>query len=148
MTTAEIEYSETEKFQKDFKKLLKRYRSLNEDLEVVKRNAIELFHLNHINNNSVFLIPGFCSEEIQICKVKKFACKTLKGRGANSGLRLIYAYIEKLKKVEFIEIYFKADQENENRERIKLFLSRLPGSNRGPAVYDTAALPTELRRLQ
>lgn len=122
MATEEIEYSETEKFQKDFKKLFKRYRSLKEDLAVVKSNAIELFHLNHVNNNSVFLIPGFCSEEIQICKVKKFACKTLKGRGANSGLRLIYAYMGKIKKVEFIEIYFKADQENEDKERIKLFL--------------------------
>ena len=123
MTTAEIEYSETEKFQKDFKKLLKRYRSLNEDLAIVKRNAIELFHLYHINNNSIFLIPNFCSEQIKICKVKKFACKALKGRGANSGIRLIYAFIEKLKKVEFIEIYFKADQENEDRERIKLFFN-------------------------
>jgi hypothetical protein len=28
-----------------------------------------------------------------IIKVKKIACKSLKGRGVNSGLRLIYAYL-------------------------------------------------------
>lgn len=119
-----ISYGQTEEFQKDFKKLLKKYRSLEEDLELVKIAAIELFHLQKINNLSVFPIPGFCTEEIVVCKIKKFACKALKGRGSKSGIRVIYAFHVKSLRVNFIEIYFKADQENEDKERIKQYLKR------------------------
>lgn len=120
-----ISYEQTEEFQKDFKKLLKKYRSLEEDLELVKRAAIELFHLQKINNLSVFPIPGFCSEEILVCKIKKFACRALKGRGSKSGIRVIYAFHINILRVVFIEIYFKADQENEDRERIQKYLNNL-----------------------
>jgi len=126
MTTGTtISYGETDDFQRDFKKLLKRYRSLKEDLKTAKIAAIELFHLQKINNQSVFPISGFCTEEAQVCKIKKFACKALKGRGSKSGIRIIYAFQAKLFKVDFIEIYFKADQENEDSERIKRYLSNL-----------------------
>lgn len=42
----------------------------------------------------------------------------MKGKGAASGIRIIYAYNEKEDIIEFIEIYFKGDKENEDRERI------------------------------
>ena len=123
MTTAiTISYSQTEEFRKDFKKLLKKYRSLEQDLELAKIAAIELFHLQKIINLSVFPIPGFCTEEIMVCKIKKFACRALKGRGSKSGIRVIYAFHVKSLKVNFIEIYFKADQEKEDRDRIKRYL--------------------------
>ncbi len=122
--TTKIEYSETDSFKKDLKRLLKRYRTLESDLEVAKRDAIELYHLTKIDNRSIFPIPGFCSQDLQICKIKKFACKALKGRGAQSGIRIIYAFHEKVLKVEFIEIYFKADQENEDSDRIKAYLRK------------------------
>lgn len=117
-----ISYGQTEEFQKDFKKLLKKYRTLEQDLELAKAAAIELFHLQKINNLSVFPIPGYCTEEILICKIKKFACRSLKGRGSKSGIRIIYAFHVKSSRINFIEIYFKADQENEDRERIKQYL--------------------------
>ncbi len=49
---------------------------------------------------------------------KKFACKSLKGKGAASGIRIIYAYYEKEDIVEFVEIYYKGNKENEDRKRI------------------------------
>jgi len=121
-TPAKIEYNETVSFQKDLKRLLKKYKTLEEDLETVKRDAIELYHLECIDNQSVFPIQGFCTEEIQVCKIKKFACKTLKGRGAKSGMRVIYAFHCQIYRVDFIEIYFKGEKENEDRERIKEYL--------------------------
>lgn len=117
-----IEYNAIDLFKKDFNKLLRKYRTLEEDLETAKRNAIELYHIKNINNNSISPIQGFCSEKIQICKIKKFACKALKGRGAKSGIRVIYAFYCQSCKVEFIEIYFKGDKENEDRERVKEYL--------------------------
>ncbi len=80
-----IEYTETELFQKEFKKLLKRYRTLSEDFNTAKKNAIELFHLMKIDNQSVESLTGSAYDNIQVYKLRKFACKSLKGRGACAG---------------------------------------------------------------
>lgn len=120
--TSKINYGETPEFQKDFKGLLKKFKSLEDDLGLVKIAVIELFHIQKVNNLSTFPIQGFCTEEIQVCKIKKFACKALKGRGSKSGVRVIYAFHRISCRVDFIEIYFKGEKENENRERIKEYL--------------------------
>lgn len=126
-TPTEIKYGATNIFQRDLKRLLRKFKTLGEDLETAKRNAIELYHLNRIDNQGVFLIPEFCSEAIVICKIKKFACKALKGRGVKSGIRVIYAYRIATANVDFIEIYFKGEKEREDRERIKWYLkTQLP----------------------
>lgn len=123
-----INYSSIDSFDKDLKRLAKKFPSLLEDLDLVKRAAIELFHLKKINNQAVFPIPSFCSGTYQVCKIKKFACRSLKGRGVKSGIRAIYFFdIQKLK-VVFIEMYFKSEQENENRLKIKEYLKTVdPG---------------------
>ena len=51
-------------------------------------------------------------------KATKFACRSLKGKGVSSGIRVIYAHFEKEDRVELLEIYYKGDKENENRKRI------------------------------
>lgn len=53
-----------------------------------------------------------------VIKVKKIACKSLKGNGVNSGLRLVYAYFKDDNKIVFIEMYHKNDKEKEDRDRI------------------------------
>ncbi len=118
-----ITYKYTEGFEKDLKRLLKKFPSLAEDIEVAKSFTIELFHLQKLNKQAIFLIPNFCTEELQICKLKKFACKALKGRGVKSGIRIIYAYYVLTNTVDFIEIYFKGEAENEDKERIKQYLA-------------------------
>jgi len=123
--TDKINYGEIPEFQKDFKKLLKRFRSLEDDLALAKIATIELYHIKKINNLSIFPIPGFCNEEIQICKIRKFACRAIKGNGSKSGIRVIYAFFSQTCKVELIEIYFKGDKENEDRDRIKEYLKNL-----------------------
>lgn len=120
--TEKINYESIELFKKDLKRL-KKFNSLAEDLETAKKNAIELYHINGIDNQSCFPIQGFCRENVLICKIKKFACKALKGKGVKSGIRVIYAYFQDTEKVIFIEIYYKGDKNNEDRERIKNFLS-------------------------
>lgn len=120
--TSKITYGETPEFQKDFKKLLKKFKSLKDDWGLMKIATIELFYIQKVNNSSIFSIQGFCAEKIQICKIKKFACRSLKGRGSKSGIRVIYAFHCQSCKVDFIEIYFKSEKENENRKRIKEYL--------------------------
>lgn len=101
-------------FQRDLKYLIKKYRTLNDDLEIVKKvlevNPDERPPFSyHIDNLGI---------ETCVIKVKKIACRALKGRGVNSGLLLIYGYFKEEQKIIFIELYHKNDKENENRERI------------------------------
>ena len=117
-----LTYSSTEEFERDLKRLLKKFHSLNEDIEVAKVFAIDLYHTQKINKQAIFPMPQFCTDEALICKLKKFACKALKGRGVKSGIRIIYAFHIQALKIEFIEIYFKGEKENEDRERIKEYL--------------------------
>ena len=118
----QITYKSIDAFDKDLKRLTKKFVSLQEDLGLAKRAAIELFHIKKLDNRAVFPIPDFCSDTFQVCKIKKFACRSLKGRGVKSGIRVIYFFdIQKLE-VIFIEMYFKSEQENEDRERIREYL--------------------------
>jgi mRNA-degrading endonuclease YafQ of YafQ-DinJ toxin-antitoxin module len=107
-------FNELEVFNKDLKNLLKKYRTLNEDLEVVKK-VLEVTPQERPPFS--FRIDNLGLETCVI-KVKKIACKALKGRGVNSGLRLIYAHFEAEQKITFIELYHKNDKENEDKERI------------------------------
>ena|ERR1035437_5805801 len=121
----QITYKSTNLFDKDIKRLAKRFTSLFEDLELAKKAAIELFHIKRLDNRAVFPIPDFCSETYKVCKIKKFACKSLKGRGVKSGIRVIYFFDIKKLEVTFLEMYFKSAQENEDRERIKALIKLL-----------------------
>ncbi len=49
--------------------------------------------------------------------------KALKGTGSRSGMRVVYGYEEARDRVVFVELYFKGDKENEDRERIRTFLT-------------------------
>ena len=46
----------------------------------------------------------------------------MKEKGAASGIRIVYAYFEEDDRVLLLEIYYKGDKENEDRERIKALL--------------------------
>lgn len=105
-------------FEKDLKKLSKRFRTLDEDLKVFVDKQLQLYHKLGIDNRGCFRISDIGISRPKIYKAKKFACRSLKGKGAASGIRVIYAYYEKEDIVEFIEIYYKGDKENEDRRRI------------------------------
>lgn len=105
-------------FDKDIKKLLKRFKTLEDDLDVFIKTELVLYHKLGKDNKGIFQIPGLSIPTPKVYKAKKFACRSLKGRGVQSGIRVIYAYWENQDKIDFIEIYFKGDKENEDRERI------------------------------
>ena len=87
-------FEELTEFKKDLKCLLKKYRTLNDDLDVVKK---VLDVLPDERPPFSFRIDNLKLETC-IIKVKKIACKALKGRGVNSGLRLVYAHFRKRRK--------------------------------------------------
>jgi len=118
MTKIFHEVSRLPEFEKDIKKLLKRFKTLENDLEIFIKNELNLYHKLNIDNKGVFQVPGLKIEIPKIYKAKKFACRSLKGKGVQSGIRVIYTHFEEKDKIELIEIYYKGVKENENRERI------------------------------
>ena len=110
--------SHVPEFEKDMKKLVRRFTSLEEDLQTFIRVAMNLFHKQNIDSQAIFHISDIGIRSPKIYKVKKFACKALKGKGVQSGIRVIYAYREEEDRIEFIEIYYKGDKASEDRARI------------------------------
>lgn len=110
-----MDFEELPEFQRDLKQLLKKYRSLKDDLETLKKF---LSIATHPQPPLSVRIPGLGFEAPIIVKVKKFSCRMMKTKGSQTGFRITYAYFEDKQLIQFIEIYFKADQPNENRDRI------------------------------
>jgi len=105
-------------FEKDIRKLLKRFKTLEDDIEIFIGKQLNLYHKLKIDNKGILQISVLQVGSPKIYKAKKFACRSLKGKGVQSGIRVIYAYFEEEEKVELIEIYYKGNKENEDRERI------------------------------
>ncbi len=107
-----MNFSETNEFSKDFKRLSKKYRSLPDDLLEFKKIVSEI----PLGSGKHFVVLHE-NEEVKILKARLF-CKYLRG----ASLRIIYAYREVETTIDFIEIYFKGEQVNENRDLISNFL--------------------------
>ena len=117
-------FDEIDEFKKDFKKLLKRFETLDEDFSIFKQFALSTYHINWINNWWFFPITWQWVHDYTFCpiKVKKFACKSLKWKWARSGIRIIYNFSKKNNKITFIQIYFKEKADTDyNYQRIKHF---------------------------
>jgi hypothetical protein len=112
------EITHVPEFEKDLKKLLRRFASLEEDLQIFVKVAMNAFHKQKIDSRAIFLIADLAIDSPKIYKAKKFACKALKGKGVQSGIRVIYSYNEDEDRIEFIEIYYKGDEESEDRSRL------------------------------
>lgn len=110
-----MKFDELPEFEKDFKSLSKRFKTLNDDLNIVKK----VLEIKPDERSPFSFRIDNLGLETCVIKIRKIACRSLKGKGVNSGLRLIYAYFEEEAKIVLIEIYHKNDKENEDRERIK-----------------------------
>ena len=107
-----MNFDELREFQKECRNLGKKYRSLPDDLEEF-RKVVTTFPRGNSKHFNVI------AENEQFCIIKaRLFCRYLKG----SSLRIIYAYFESIQKIEFIEVYFKGDKENEDRSRVSQYL--------------------------
>ena len=109
-----MEFGEIEEFKKDLKQLSKRFKTLDDDFKVVKK---VLSASPDERPPFSYRIDGLGIKTC-IIKIRKIASRSLKGRGAESGLRIVYAHYAAEARIVFIELYFKGDKEKEDRERI------------------------------
>lgn len=107
-------FEELEEYKKDLKILSKKYKTLPEDMEIVKK----VLFVNPKERPPFSFRIDNLGLETCIIKVKKIASKSFKGKGVNSGFRLIYAHFEKEEKIIFVELYHKSIKEIEDRKRI------------------------------
>ena len=114
-----IDFKNVPEFESDLKALSKRYSSLSNDLERLKKvlNATPPKHLP-----GTFRISDLGSNVPDpIYKVKHFRCESLKGKGCRSGIRVIFSHDETTNEIQFIQIYCKSQMANEDKTRIKKY---------------------------
>jgi len=116
MTT--IDWDTVTEFRRDLRKLGK-YRHLEDDLRVIEK----VLMVEPIGRNALE-IPKLGPLTVRVFKIKKFHSQDFKGRGSQSGFRLIYAYNKSQDKIFLIEIYHKNHQENHDAQRIQRCFKR------------------------
>lgn len=109
-----MKFESLPEYDKDLKRLLKKYPTLTGDLEDVKKVLIVR---PDAQPPFSYRIDGLGIRSCVI-KVKKIASDSFKGRGRNSGFRLIYAYFKEAERIVLVELYHKGEKDNEDRERI------------------------------
>jgi len=111
-----MKFTETKEFTKELKHLRKKYKTLNADIVFLKKIIADTpsgdgtKHWNGIRDR----------DDFKVFKMRMM-CRVVKGKK----FRVIYAYHAGTGTVEFIdliEIYFKGDKVNEDRERIKVYI--------------------------
>lgn len=99
-------------FQKELKKLTKRYRTLPEDLKILE-NLISKFPDGSDSRHCHVLKED---GRIRICK-RRMMCRAVKG----SEFRIVYFHDGDAAELLHLEIFFKGDKANEDRQRIEIF---------------------------
>jgi len=115
-----MDFSESDEFKKEFKKLSKKYPTLEEDLDVVKKAIAVAPSGNGTKHWNILKHDG---GDRYIMKMRMM-CRAVKG----SQFRIVYYFDGVKVEVLFIEVYFKGNKERENTERICEFFAKLEQS--------------------
>lgn len=117
-------FTDTDEFKKEYKKLLKKYPSLCDDLNLLKDVLWDDPLGKELPKEHIVPISGLW-EDIwgKFYKVRRFLCKSLRSK---TDIRVVYKYIDEERKIEFqeikfIEIFHKNQKENHNISRIKKY---------------------------
>lgn len=108
-----MEYAELPEFSHELKRLQKKYRSLDDDVEKLKPTLAARL-TQEASKNWTCLHRG---EQMCIYKTR-LACRYLRA----TTMRVIYAHHTDLNRIIFIELYYKGDKENEDQPRIQAYL--------------------------
>lgn len=111
-TASMSKFYQLPEFEKELKKLSKKYPTLTSDIEDLKPILLET--RTGIGKNFTIISS---SPEVDIVKVR-ILCESLRSRT----IRLIYASHKDKIEFMYIELYFKGDKENEDRGRIEDYL--------------------------
>ncbi|UZE92945.1 MAG: hypothetical protein IB617_02190 [Candidatus Nealsonbacteria bacterium] len=116
-----MKIEQVDEFNKDVKKLEKKFRTIRADLENFKKiliiNPEKLVGAIPVHYQEVKINP-----KVKVYKAKKFRCRYLKGRGCFSGIRVIYGFWWAVQKITLLEIYYKKKRKKDcDLERLKYY---------------------------
>ena len=112
-----VTFYQLPEFEKELKKLSRKYPTLNNDIEDVKLVILASPNRTGIGKNFTIINS---TDDVKIVKVR-IHCESLRSRS----IRLIYAYHKNKIELVYIEVYFKGEKENEDRERIEQYLENV-----------------------
>ncbi len=112
-------------FDKEFKKLFKKYKTLDSDFKIFKKlisdpDRIKLFSQQSTIHHSILYINK--KRTIFVFK-SRLQCRALKSN-RSSRLRVVYVYYAIKNQITFLEIFFKGNKENEDVGRWKEFMAK------------------------
>ena len=102
-----MEYDELPECSRELKRLRKKYLTLNDDLEELKQALAKI----KIRNGGKHWNCLHRTEKISVYKIR-LACRYLRA----TTMRVIYAHHVDVGKIAFIELYYKGEKENEDRD--------------------------------
>ncbi len=110
-------------FEKEFKKLNKKYLSLKENFDDFCE-TLELDPIWESLLSSHIVQISWLGEEVKgdFYKVRRFVCKSISWNSSNSWIRIVYKHSKEsieFCEIEFIEIYHKNQKSNHSIERLK-----------------------------
>ena len=117
-----MSYSFTKQAEREFGKLLKKFRTLKSDLNRFCRTTVEHEQIDDFptNNKNYALLKQ--AESVSVFKAR-MACASLRG----NKFRIVYARHEASIEIIVIELYTKNQKEREDQKRIKDYLVELGG---------------------
>lgn len=113
-----MKFEELPDFQREFKKLAKRFKTLPDDFARFKgklEDSPPKFGRT-VGRHAEIILQ---SEGLLIVK-GRMRCEYLRA----SSLRVIYGFIEQSLLAQFIEIYFKGDKEAHSKQRIRTYIDQ------------------------
>ena len=113
-----MQFSSTSTFDKEFKKLAKKYRTLNQDFEIFQRLIIKLLDVVIVASTNHHAILYRDETQTVFVLKSRLQCRALR----KSSLRVICVYEKEKQQISFVEIYFKGDKETEDKARWQEFL--------------------------
>lgn len=101
-------------FEKQFKRFLKKYKSLNDDLAVLK----EVIQATPAGNGTKHWQCVHVEESWGVYKMR-MTCRSLaKGKD----FRVVYGYFPLANKLELVDLYWKGEQDNEDFALVKEYM--------------------------
>ena len=104
---------------RDLKRLSRRFRGLDEDIRLFVEKPLTHFLRGEPVAGRNERVAGLGFECPVVHAAERIACRALRGRGSNSGLRLVFAWFPKDDRLELVELHFKAGQDIEDKARVK-----------------------------
>lgn len=123
-----MNFEQTPEFQKDLKRLSKKWRSLIRDIEFVKPKIQSLYVAREDIDINQYRADLFATKKATVLTTSSDGVEVVKMRldvadlGSNSKIRIVFVAIKTDNEMLFVELYAKNEKPREDQSRIRKYL--------------------------